>query len=117
MSPLLGNPKMRDLPIENAIRDTIELTEILGCPYLFQQREAVLDVKDWRAELPCDFVDVVQLMLEEEGHAVRPKVVIEPNMRGMSYGHVPRGGYGMGVFKLATGTFEPVGAETMTDSP
>lgn len=61
---IYGHPRMRDIPFETIISLTHELIQITGCPYLFDEKEEVLRVKEHRAMLPCDYYDIRQLKLE-----------------------------------------------------
>lgn len=65
---LYGHPKMQDLPFELVISSSLELMQITGCPYLFEDKEEILHIHEHRAMLPCDYYDVRQIRLE------RPRV-------------------------------------------
>lgn len=66
-SEVYSHPLMRDLPFERIIRDTLELIQITGCPNLFEDKQEVLEVSQWRTALPCDYYQINQLFLED-GH-------------------------------------------------
>lgn len=70
---IYSHPMMRDLPFERIVGDTIELMHITGCPNLFEQKEEDIEIHNWRAMLPCDFVAINQLMLLEENNCMKPK--------------------------------------------
>lgn len=54
---------LSDLPFEQIANDTIELIRIIGCPACFEEKEAELDIHDWKALLPCDFYKLTQAIL------------------------------------------------------
>lgn len=54
-----GGDIVEDLTEDDVILDTIELLGVVGLPQLFENKVEILEVKKYRAELPCDFVDLV----------------------------------------------------------
>lgn len=52
-----GGDICKDVTEDDVIDDTIELIGVVGVPALFQHKVANLEVKKYRAELPCDFVE------------------------------------------------------------
>lgn len=61
---IYSHPKMKDMPFEMIVSYTLELMQITGCPLLFSNREEVLEIKEHRAFLPCDFYELRQMRLE-----------------------------------------------------
>lgn len=90
-SDVYSHPLMRDLPFERIIRDTLELIQITGCPNLFEDKEAILELDKYRAVLPCDYYDMNQVVLET------------PDNNGTH------------AFKYSTATFSPVGSRMGSD--
>ena len=64
-SDIYSHPLMRDLPFDKIISDTLELMQITGSPNLFETKEEVLEVSNWRTALPCDYYQINQLVTEE----------------------------------------------------
>lgn len=64
-SEIYKHPLMRDLPFDTIVSDTLELMQITGSPNLFEDKEAVLEIDNWRAALPCDYYQIHQLVTEE----------------------------------------------------
>ena len=67
VSDLYNHPRLRDITVEEVITHSVELMRIMGCPYLFDDKEAVLRVEGHRAMLPCDFHELRQLALLCDG--------------------------------------------------
>ena len=66
MDDILEHPLLRKLSLERAVNYAAEFIEIVGCPKLFEDKIAILDIEDYRAPLPCDFLDVIQIRTKEE---------------------------------------------------
>jgi len=58
---LSDHPMLRDIPFDRIINYAQELMQVVGCPKLFADRTAVVDIKHHRGLLPCDFIEVIQV--------------------------------------------------------
>lgn len=58
---LLDHPMLRDLTLEQVIRYTLRFIGINGFPKLYQQKQDTLEIKDYRAVLPCDLISIIQV--------------------------------------------------------
>ena len=58
---ILDHPMLKDVSLERAINHTINFMRILGCPRMFEEKTALVDIEDWRGALPCDFNDIIQV--------------------------------------------------------
>ena len=58
---IMRHPLMRDIPFETIIDYTIDFIQILGCPQVYIDKEAVLKIEDYRALLPCDYIEMIQV--------------------------------------------------------
>lgn len=58
-----SHPLMKDVSFERIVRDSIELMQIVGCPVLFDDKEAVIDIHNYTGRVPCDYYDVKQVKL------------------------------------------------------
>lgn len=58
---LLDHPMLRDLTLEQAVRYTLRFISLNGFPKLYQDKIATLDIHDFRAELPCDLISIIQV--------------------------------------------------------
>ena len=91
---IYSHKKMRDLPFERIIRDTVELMRIVKCPMLYEQKEVEIEIEKWRAALPCDFFKENQINF----------IISDSNCNRR-----------VAVFKKNTGTFSPVGVKRGAD--
>lgn len=58
---LMRHPLMRDIPFETIIDYTVDFLQILGCPQAYIDKTKVLKIEDYRALLPCDYIEMVQV--------------------------------------------------------
>lgn len=56
-----GGDIVEDITEDDVILDTIELIGIVGAPQLYEEKVETLEVKDYRAKLPCDFEDLIAI--------------------------------------------------------
>lgn len=59
MDELYLHPMLQSIPLETVVHHTVNFMRILGCPMIFDEKVAVLDVCKYRAALPCDFVEMI----------------------------------------------------------
>lgn len=55
------HPMLRDIPFETAIEYTVDFISLMGTPALYDDKTAIVHIEDWRGELPCDFVQMIQV--------------------------------------------------------
>lgn len=58
---LLEHPMLTDLTLEQAVRHTIRFIGIHGFPKLYQDKQDVVDIHEFRGLLPCDLISIVQV--------------------------------------------------------
>lgn len=61
LDKLLRHPLLQELTLETAIDYTIDFMRIVGVPNMFEDKVETLSVQDYRASLPCDFYQMVQV--------------------------------------------------------
>lgn len=61
LDKVMRHPLMQDLNFETAIDFTVDFMRIVGCPAMFEERVDILEVKNYRAILPCDFHNIIQI--------------------------------------------------------
>lgn len=52
---------MQDLSFETAVDYTLDFIRIVGIPKTYKEKIETLEVKDYRALLPCDLVEIIQV--------------------------------------------------------
>lgn len=57
----MRHPMMRDIPLETAIEYAVDFISLMGTPALYEEKTALVRIKDWRGALPCDFVRMLQV--------------------------------------------------------
>ena len=58
---VMRHPMMRDIPLETAVEYAVDFISLLGTPGLYLEKTAIVPVKDWRGQLPCDFEHMIQV--------------------------------------------------------
>lgn len=58
---VMRHPMMRDIPFETAIEYAVDFISLLGAPAIYDEKTAIVKVRDWRGQLPCDFVKMIQV--------------------------------------------------------
>lgn len=61
LDKLMRHPLMQDLTLETAVDYTIDFMRIVGAPTMFEEKNVVLEVKNYRALLPCDYYQMIQI--------------------------------------------------------
>lgn len=71
LSRILRHPLLQDMTLEQAVQYTIDFIGIFGLPKLYQDREEVLHIEDFRAKLPCDLISINQIKECKTGVCLR----------------------------------------------
>lgn len=61
LDSLLRHPLMQDISLETVVDYTVEFFDIMGVPNMFEEKNEILQVKDYRAVLPCDYSSMIQV--------------------------------------------------------
>lgn len=61
LDKLLRHPLMRDLSLETIVDYTVDFMRIVGVPNMFIEKTAILKVESYRAMLPCDYYQMIQV--------------------------------------------------------
>lgn len=64
---LLDNPLLQDLTLERVINYTVDFIRKVGMPKIYIEKTEKLDVRDYRAMLPCDFHKMIQVREPKKG--------------------------------------------------
>ena len=60
---VMRHPMMRDIPFESAVEYTVDFLQLMGTPALYDEKTAIVEVSNWRGELPCDFYQMIQVRI------------------------------------------------------
>lgn len=58
---LLTHPLLQDLSLERVVDMTVQFMNIVGVPDIFVQKIKSLQIKEYRALLPCDYISMTQV--------------------------------------------------------
>ena len=61
LDKILRHPLMQDLSLETAVDYTVDFMRIVGTPRMFTEKIAIIELKDYRAELPDDYYQMIQV--------------------------------------------------------
>lgn len=64
---LLDNPLLQDLTLERVVNYTVDFMRKVGMPKLYIEKTANLEIKEYRALLPCDFHKMIQVRIFKGG--------------------------------------------------
>lgn len=65
MDRLTRHPLMQDIPFETVIDYAVDFIRIVGTPPSFIDKTAIIDIHNYRGELPCDFYEMIQVRLHK----------------------------------------------------
>ena len=66
---LLDNPLLQDLTLERVVNYTVDFIRKVGMPKVYIEKTANLEIKEYRALLPCDFHKMIQVRAFNEGYS------------------------------------------------
>ena len=58
---ILAHPLLQDVSLERAVNYTQQFMRIVGMPNMFIEKTEELKIEDYRAQLPCDFYQMIQV--------------------------------------------------------
>ena len=61
MDDILAHPLLQDLSLERAVNYAIHFIQIVGSPIQFDEKVEIVNIQDYRGELPCDIYDIIQV--------------------------------------------------------
>ena len=68
---VMRHPMLRDIPFETAVEYTVDFISLMGTPALYDEKTAVVQIKDWKGPLPCDFEQMIQVRMANGQHSSR----------------------------------------------
>lgn len=61
LDKILRHPLMQDITLETAVDYCVDFMRIVGTPGIFEEKTEIIRVKEYRATLPCDYYQVIQI--------------------------------------------------------
>lgn len=71
LSRILRHPLLKNVTLEQVIQHTTDFIGVFGMPRLYQDKEEVLHIEDFRAKLPCDLISINQIKECKTGVCLR----------------------------------------------
>lgn len=71
LSRITRHPLMTDIGLEAAIQYTLDFIAAMGLPKIYTDNLADIEIKDYRAMLPCDLVSIIQVRLKRTKECLR----------------------------------------------
>lgn len=72
LDKLMRHPLLQDMTLETAVDYTIDFMRLIGTPTIFEEKTKVIEVHNYRAQLPCDYYQMIQIRKEgEENYSFR----------------------------------------------
>ena len=71
LSRILRHPLLQDVTLEQAVQYTIDFIGIFGMPRLYQDKEEILHIENFRAKLPCNCIQINQIKECKTGVCLR----------------------------------------------
>ena len=61
LDKIMRHPLMQDISLETAVDYTVDFMRIVGVPNMFMEKTEIVEVKKYRAMLPCDYYQMIQV--------------------------------------------------------
>lgn len=58
---ILDHPMLKDISFERVVNHTVHFMRIVGCPRMFEDKTALVEIENYRGMLPCNFNDIIQV--------------------------------------------------------
>lgn len=71
LSRVLRHPLLQDVNLEQALQYTIDFIGLYGFPQFYTDKEAFVDIEDYRGELPCDLISINMVKECRYNHPLR----------------------------------------------
>ncbi len=68
---VMRHPMMRDIPFETAVEYAVDFISLMGTPALYDEKTAVVEINNWKGQLPCDFEQMIQVRVAGPQHSRR----------------------------------------------
>lgn len=71
LSRILRHPLLQDLTLEQVVQHTLDFIGVFGLPKLYQDKEEVIHIEEFRGVLPCDLISINQVKECKSGVCMR----------------------------------------------
>lgn len=71
LSRLTRHPLLQEITLEQVVQYTLDFIGIFGMPKLYQDKEEVVHIEDYRSQLPCDLISINQIKDCKSGICLR----------------------------------------------
>lgn len=71
LSRILRHPLLQDLTLEQVVQYTLDFISMFGLPKLYQDKEEVIHIEEFRGLLPCDLISINQVKECKSGVCMR----------------------------------------------
>ena len=71
LSRILRHPLLQDLTLEQVVQYTLDFIGVFGLPKLYQDKEEVIHIEEFRGVLPCDLISINQVKECKSGVCMR----------------------------------------------
>lgn len=61
LDKIMRHPLMQDISLETVVDYTVDFMRIVGVPNMFMEKTAIIEVEKYRAMLPCDYYQMIQI--------------------------------------------------------
>lgn len=68
---LLRHPMLQDVTLEAVVQYTVDFIQIAGCPMQYIDKDAEVEIKDYRSKLPCDLIQINMIKDCKSHHMLR----------------------------------------------
>ena len=62
LSRILRHPLLQSVNMEQAVQYTVDFIHIFGLPDMYEDKEVLVPIENFRGQLPCDLVSINQVM-------------------------------------------------------
>ena len=67
LDELHRHPLLSDLTLEQVVSYIVSFIGIFGMPKLYQDKEEILHIEDFKTKLPCDLISINQIKESKNG--------------------------------------------------
>lgn len=61
LDDILDHPMLKDVSFERVVNYTVHFMRIVGCPRMFEEKTALVEIENYRGMIPCDFNNIIQV--------------------------------------------------------